>query len=120
MTRRVQSLWNSYRRRSRPPIGRQRRPIRATLPARCENNHGGSWTARLTIALTGRLPLRSAAFGIQGQAPNEVRYQLEGRRRKGAVYGRLRLTFLDLDFIGVDDSYLCDTSSRRYRAVKRR
>ena len=98
--------------------GRLRR-AEATLPARCENNHGGNWASGLEIRLTGDLALQSGRFDIQGQAPNEVRYDFRGRRRNGAISGRLRLTYLDLDFVGVDDSYLCDTGTRRYRAVKR-
>ena len=97
--------------------GRLRR-VEATLPARCENNHGGAWMTGLGITLTGGLALQSGRFGIRGQAPNEVRYQFHGRLRNGAISGWVRLTFLDLDFVGVDDSYLCDTGTRRYRAVK--
>ena len=92
----------------------------APLPARCENNHGGSWSSTLGIALTGAVALRSRRFGLQGQAPNQVRYQLAGRLRNRAISGRVRLTFLDLDFVGVDDSYVCDTGTRRFRAVRRR
>jgi hypothetical protein len=99
--------------------GRLRRAA-AKVPARCENNHGGSWTATLAIDLRGGVALRSGRFGIQGQSANKVRYQLGGRVRDGAISGRVRLTFLDLDFVGVDDSYLCDTGTRRYRAVRRR
>ena len=32
--------------------------------------------------------------------------------------GRGRLTFLDLDFDGADDSFLCDTGTRRSRTVR--
>ncbi len=91
----------------------------AKLPAGCENNHGGSWSSPLGIAWTGDLALRSGRFDIQGRATNQVRYQIAGRLRNGAISGRLRLTFLDLDFVGVDDSYLCDTGTRRYRGVRR-
>ena len=98
--------------------GRLRR-LEATLPAGCENNHGGRWSATLGIALTGDVALRSGRFALQGQAPNEVTYQLSGRLRSGAISGRVRLTYLDLDFVGVDDSYLCDTGTRRYRGVRR-
>jgi hypothetical protein len=98
--------------------GRLRR-LEAALPARCENNHGGSWSTTLAIALTGDVALRSGRFAFQGQAPSEVSYQLSGRLRNGAISGRVRLTFLDLDFVGVDDSYLCDTGTRRYRGVRR-
>ena len=98
--------------------GRLRRAD-ATLPARCENNHGGSWFSTLGIAWTGGLALRSGRFGIHGQASNGVRYELAGRLRDGAISGRVRLTFLDIDFVGVDDSYLCDTGTRRYRGVRR-
>ena len=100
--------------------GGRLRSVKATLPSRCENNHGGSWGAPLGIDLTGAVVLRSGGFGFQGQAPSEVRYQLDGRLRGGAIAGRLRLTYLDLDFVGVDDSYLCDTGTVPYRAVKRR
>ena len=65
------------------------------------------------------MALRSGRFAVQGQASNQVRYQLAGRLRNGAISGRVRLTFLDLDFVGVDDSYLCDTGTRRYRGVRR-
>lgn len=97
--------------------GRLRR-LEATLPAGCENNHGGSWSSTLGIALTGDVALRSGRFDIQGRGSNQVRYQISGRRRNGAISGRVRLTFLDLDFVGVDDSYLCDTGTR-YRGVRR-
>ena len=98
--------------------GRLRR-LDATLPAGCENNHGGRWSSTLGIALTGDVALRSGRFDIQGQAPNQVRYQLAGRLRNGAISGRVRLTYLDLDFVGVDDSYVCDTGTLRYRGVRR-
>jgi hypothetical protein len=98
--------------------GRLRR-LEAALPARCENNHGGSWSSTLGIAWKGDVALQSGRFAIQGRASNDVRYQLGGRLRDGAISGRLRLTFLDLDFVGVDDSYLCDTGTRRYRGVRR-
>jgi hypothetical protein len=94
--------------------------VKVRLPAHCENNHGGSWTNRLKVTLSGDLALRSGRFDITGQAPNGVSCELRGRRRGGAISGRVRLTFLDLDFVGVDDSYLCDTGTKRYRAVKRR
>jgi hypothetical protein len=41
-----------------------------------------------------------------------------GRLRGGAISGRARLTRLDLDFVGADESYLCDTGTRRYRASR--
>ena len=99
--------------------GRLRR-LDATLPAGCENNHGGRWSSPLGIAWTGDLALQSGRFAIQGRTSNQVRYQLAGRLRNGAISGRVRLTFLDLDFVGVDDSYVCDTGTRRYRGVRRR
>lgn len=95
--------------------------VAATLPARCENNHGGSWTATLAVDLNGRLALRSGGFSIQGQARNKVRYQLGGRLRGSAISGSARLTYLDLDFVGPsDDSYLCNTGPTRYRGMRRR
>ena len=100
--------------------GARLRRAEATLPARCENNHGGSWSSTLGIALAADVALRSGKFAIQGQAPNEVKYELAGRLRNGAISGRVRLTYLDLDFVGVDDSYVCDTGTLRYRAVRRR
>jgi hypothetical protein len=92
----------------------------AKLPARCENNHGGNWDSRLAIDLSGDLALQSGRFSIQGRAPNDVRYQFNGRLRNGAIKGRVRLTYLDLDYVGADDSYLCDTGTTRYRAARRR
>jgi hypothetical protein len=90
----------------------------ASLPARCENNHGGSWDSGLEIDLSGEVALRSGRFEIEGQATNEVSYELRGRRRSGAFTGRIWLTYVDIDHFGVDDSYLCDTGKLRYRAVK--
>jgi hypothetical protein len=49
-----------------------------------------------------------------------VRYQFDGRLRGRAISGHVRLTYLDLDFVGGDDSYLCDTEPLRYRATRRR
>jgi hypothetical protein len=92
--------------------------VRAALPARCENNHGGNWNDRLAVDQHGDLALRNGRFRIQGRAPNRIRYDISGRLRGGAISGRARLTFLDLDFVGADDSYLCDTGTRRYRAVR--
>ena len=99
--------------------GRLRR-LEATLPVGCENNHGGSWSSTLGIAWSGDVALRSGRFAIQGRASNDVRYQVAGRLRSGAISGPVRLTFVDFDFVGVDDSYLCDTGTRRYRGVRRR
>ena len=87
-------------------------------PARCENNHGGSWSADLDIALTGDLALRAGRFHIEGQADNEVSYEIRGKRRNGAITGRVWLTYVDIDHFGVDDSYLCDTGKMRYRATR--
>jgi len=92
--------------------------VRTALPARCENNHGGNWASRLAIDLRGDLALQNGRFRIQGRAPNEVRYDVRGRLHGGAISGRARLTFLDLDYVGADDSYLCDTGTRRYRAER--
>jgi hypothetical protein len=91
--------------------------VRAALPARCENTHGGNWDSRLAVDLRGDLALRGGRYRIQGRAPSRVRYDIGGRLRGGAVSGRARLTFLDLDFVGAD-SFLCDTGTRRYRAVR--
>ena len=98
------------------------RRIQATLPSRCENNHGGSWSARLAIDESGAVALQSGRFGFQGQARNKVRFQVDGRLRKGALSGRIRLTYLDIDHVGVgvDKSFLCDTGTTSYRAVRRR
>jgi hypothetical protein len=98
----------------------QLRRVAVTLPARCENSHGGSWFARLAIDLTDKLALRSGGFAIQGRAANRVRYEVDGRLRNGAISGRVRLTYLHLDFIGFDGSYVCDTGTRRYRSARRR
>jgi hypothetical protein len=43
---------------------------------------------------------------------------VSGRVRGDAISGRARLTFLDLDVVGADDSFLCDTGTRRYRASR--
>ena len=91
---------------------------RAALPARCENTHGGNWDSRLAVSLRGDLALRQGRFRIQGRAPSRVRYDIGGRLRDGAITGRARLTLLDLDFVGADDSFLCDTGPRRYRASR--
>ena len=96
------------------------RRIELALPARCDRNSGGSWRTRLAIDVRDSLALQAGRFGLQGQAPDKVRYQLDGRLRGTAITGRVRLTYLDLDFVGVDDSYLCDTQILRYRAVRRR
>ncbi|HEY1274943.1 MAG TPA: hypothetical protein VGF25_08530 [Thermoleophilaceae bacterium] len=86
------------------------------LPAVCQNNHGGSWRSNLQINLSGDLPLRAGRFSLQGRAQNQVRFQVAGRLRGGTISGRIRLTYLDLDYVGYDDSYLCDTSTLRIRA----
>jgi hypothetical protein len=91
---------------------------RVTVPARCENTHGGNWDTRLAVDRRGDLALQDGGFRIQGRAPSRVRYDVRGRLRGGAISGRARLTFLDLDFVGADESYLCDTGTRRYRAVR--
>ena len=92
------------------------RQVRAGMPASCENNHGGRWTRTLEVNVKGAVPLRSGRFSIQGEAPNGVKGDLRGRLRNGAISGRLRLTYLYLDHFGVDESYLCDTGTRRFRA----
>lgn len=92
------------------------RQVRASMPAGCENNHGGRWTRTLEVNVKGAVPLRSGRFSVQGEAPNGVKGDLRGRLRNGAISGRLRLTYLYLDHFGVDESYLCDTGTRRFRA----
>jgi PKD repeat protein len=89
-----------------------------TVPARCENTHGGNWDTRLAVDLRGDLALEAGRFRIQGRAPSRVRYDVSGRLRDSAIFGRAWLTFLDLDFVGADDSFLCDSGARRYRAVR--
>ena len=68
------------------------------------------------------MALQSGRFGFQGQARNKVRFQVDGRLRNGAISGRIRLTYLDIDHVGVgvDKSFLCDTGTTSYRAVRRR
>jgi hypothetical protein len=92
--------------------------VRAALPARCENTHGGNWDSRLAVDVRGDLALRNGRLRIRGRAPSRVRYDVSGRLRGGVITGRARMTFLDLDFVGADDSFLCDTGRRRYRAVR--
>jgi hypothetical protein len=86
---------------------------RAALPARLENTHGGTWDLALVVDLRGDLALE-----IQGRSPSQVRNDVRGRLRESAISGRARLTFLDLDFVGADDSLLCDVGAPRYRAVR--
>ena len=59
-------------------VSGQLRRIQATLPSRCENDHGGSWSARLAIDESGAVALQSGRFGFQGQAPQQG--QVPGRR----------------------------------------
>jgi hypothetical protein len=93
------------------------RHVKARMPARCESNNGQRWRRTLVVNVSGALALRSGRFSIQGRVPNGVRGDLRGRLRNGRISGRVRLTFLDLDYVGPsDDSYLCDTGTRRYRA----
>ncbi len=93
------------------------RQVEASIPASCESNNGQHWRTTLVVNVSGNLPLRSGRFRIQGQAPNGVRGDLRGRLRSGRISGRVRLTFLDLDYVGPsDDSYLCDTGTRPFRA----
>jgi hypothetical protein len=92
------------------------RQVRASLPAGCENNLGGSWTRTLEVNVSGAVALRSGRFSVQGKAPNGVRGDLHGRLRNGAISGQLRLTELYIDHFGVDESYLCDTGTRPFRA----
>jgi hypothetical protein len=96
--------------------GTSPRPGAGRLRTKEANNHGGSWSARLVLDISGTVALRSGGFGFQGEAPNKVKYQIDGRLRNGVVSGRLRLTYLKLDFIGFDDSYLCDSGTTSYRA----
>jgi hypothetical protein len=94
------------------------RQVEARIPAGCESNNGQRWRTTLVVNVSGNLPLRSGRFRIQGQAPNGVRGDLRGRLRSGRISGRVRLTFLDLDYVGPsDDSYVCDTGTRPFRAV---
>ncbi len=93
------------------------RQVEASIPASCESNNGQHWRTTLVVNVSGNLPLRSGRFRIQGRAPNGVRGDLRGRLRSGRISGRVRLTFLDLDYVGPsDDSYLCDTGTRPFRA----
>jgi hypothetical protein len=92
------------------------RHVAASLPAGCDNNHGGRWTRTLEVDVSGALALRSGRFSVQGEAPNGVRGDLRGRLRNGTIAGRLRLTDLYIDHFGVDESYLCDTGTRPFRA----
>jgi hypothetical protein len=97
------------------------RVLKATLPARCENEFGNVWTDTLGVDLAGTVAIEGGRFGVQGQAPSKVRYQLGGRRRARAITGRLRLTYVFIDQVVVvtDKSYLCDTGVLRFRAVRR-
>ena len=92
------------------------RQVAARMPAGCENNHGGHWVRNLEANVKGAVALRSGRFSVQGKAPNGVRGDLRGRLRNGAISGSLRLTYLYIDHFGVDESYLCDTGTRRFRA----
>ena len=94
----------------------QLRRVAARMPAGCENNHGGRSARTLEVNVKGAVPLRSGRFSVQGEAPNGVKGDLRGRLRNGAISGRVRLTYLYLDHFGVDESYLCDTGTRRFRA----
>jgi len=93
--------------------------VDAALPAGCMNNHGASWSSRLAVDVRGGVALERGRFRIQGRAPTRVRYDVGGRLRNGVISGRIRLTFLDLDFVGADDSFACDTGTRPYRASRR-
>jgi hypothetical protein len=93
--------------------------VDAALPAGCMNNHGGSWSSRLALGIRGHAALERGRFRIQGRAANGVRYDVRGRLRNGVISGRIRLTFLDLDFVGADDSFVCDTDAQPYRATRR-
>ena len=93
------------------------RQVKARMPARCENTYGGTWDTTLEVKVSVDLALRSGRFRIQGEAPNGVKGDLQGRLRNGRILGRSRLTFLDLDYVGPsDDSYVCNTGMRRFRA----
>jgi hypothetical protein len=97
--------------------GGRMRKVEARIPASCESNNGQRWSTTLVVNVSGNLVLRSGRFRIQGRAPNGVRGDMRGRLRRGQIAGRVRLTFLDLDYVGPsDDSYVCDTGTRRFRA----
>jgi hypothetical protein len=102
--------------------GGELRRVDAQLPSRCEDSDGQhSWSAPLGMTLSGgSVALQSNRFSFQGEAPNGVKYQLSGRLRGGAISGRLRMTYLDIDVVGFDESYLCDTGTTGYRATRRR
>ena len=94
------------------------RQVKASMPARCENNYGGSWVRTLEVNVSGTVALRSGRFSVHGKAPNGVRGDLEGRLRNGRISGQLRLTYLYIDIVDEfsDDSYVCNTGMRRFRA----
>jgi hypothetical protein len=92
------------------------RQVSARMPASCHNNHGGNWARTLEVNVSGAVALRSGRFSIQGKAPNGIKGDLRGRLRNGAISGSVRLTDLYIDHFGVDESYLCDTGTRRFRA----
>ena len=92
------------------------RQVAARMPAGCENNFGGRWTKTLEVNVRGAIVLRSGRFSVQGEVPNGVKGDLRGRLRNGAISGSLRLTELYIDYVEADDSYLCDTGTRRFRA----
>lgn len=95
------------------------RQVKASMPARCENNYGGSWDTTLEVNVSGlAVALRSGRFSISGEAPNGVKGDLQGRLRNGRILGRLRLTSLYIDYVDEfsDDSYVCNTGMRRFRA----
>jgi len=97
----------------------QLRQVSARMPANCESNNGGpGWRDTLEATVSGALPLRSGRFSVHGEADNGVEGNLQGRLRNGVISGRLRLTFADIDQLSdpVDDSYVCDTGVRRFRA----
>jgi hypothetical protein len=61
-----------------------------------------------------------SALAVGAADASAARYVAkDGRLRNGAISDRARLTILDLDYVGPsDDSYLCDTGARRYRASR--
>ncbi len=97
--------------------GDELRKLKAKLPARCESSDGQRSKTKLAVKLEGRLPLDGGRFTLAGDAPNGVEIKINGKRLgDGGFKGRVRLTYLDLDFVGPsDDSVLCDSGTVRYR-----
>lgn len=97
--------------------GDELRKLKVKLPARCESNNGRRSKTKLGVKLEGRLPIVGGRFTLAGEAPNGVEINIKGRRLSdGGFKGRVRLTYIDLDFVGPsDDSVLCDSGTVRYR-----